>query len=686
MMTENPSKNPLLVDWTGPYGIPPFAALQPAHFLPAFEQAFTEHKAEIAAIATNPAKPDFANSIDALERSGRNLNRVSLVFFNLAGADTNDELEAIERDVAPRLSRHYSEIYQNENLFRRIDALFGQRDALNLSSEQSRVLERYHLAFRRAGAGLAAEVKQRLAEIGETLATRGTQFGQNVLADEKAFTLELDSGDLAGLPEWFVAAAAEAAKARNLQSKYAVTLSRSSIEPFLQMSQRRDLREKAFRAWIARGANGGSTDNRAIAADMVRLRGERAHLLGYETFAHFRLADTMAKTPMAARDLLQKVWEPARRRALREAALLQDMIAQEGNNFTLQPWDWRYYAEKRRKADFDIDESEIKPYLQLDRMLEAAFFTAQKLFGLSFAERKDIPLYHSDCRAWDVTTSDGKPVALFIGDYFARPSKHSGAWMTAFREQEKLDGEVLPIIVNVMNCAKPAPGEPGLLSYDDAHTLFHEFGHALHGMLSDVTYPLINGTNVARDFVELPSQLYEHWLDEREILRRFALHHLTQAPMPEALLDKLIAARQFNQGFGTVEYTASALVDLDLHLATLDKDLDILDFERDTLAKLGMPDAIVMRHRTPHFNHIFSGEAYSAGYYSYLWSEVLDADGFDAFKEAGNIFDPATAKRLKDHVYAAGNKEEPEAAYIAFRGHAPSVMPLLRKRGLLEEA
>jgi peptidyl-dipeptidase Dcp len=621
-----------------------------------------------------------------LERSGRNLNRVSLVFFNLAGADTSDEIEAIERDMAPRLSRHYSDIYQNDALFRRIDDLYNRRDTLNLSAEQARVLDRYHLAFRKAGAGLSPDVKLRLAAIGEQLAALGTQFGQNVLADEKAFTLELGADDLAGLPDWFIAAASEAARARNVAGKYVVTLSRSSIEPFLQMSQRRDLREKAFRAWIARGENGGPTDNCAIAAEMVRLRGERARLLGYQTFAHFRLADTMAKTPEAARDLLQKVWEPARLRALREAALLQDMITREGGNFTLQSWDWRYYAEKRRKADFDIDESEIKPYLQLDSIIDAAFFTAQKLFGLSFAERKDIPLYHEDCRAWDVTGPDGKPVALFIGDYYARPSKHSGAWMTAFREQEKLDGEVLPIIVNVMNFAKPAAGEPCLLSYDGAATLFHEFGHALHGLLSDVTYPLISGTNVSRDFVELPSQLYEHWLGEREILRRFALHYRTQEAIPEALLDKLIAARQFNQGFGTVEYAASALVDLDLHLAPPGDTIDILGFERETLARLGMPEAIAMRHRTPHFNHIFSGESYSAGYYSYLWSEVLDADGFEAFTETGNIFDPATARRLKDHIYAAGNKQEPEAAYVAFRGHKPSVEPLLRKRGLLEEA
>lgn len=676
--------NPLLSEWTGPHGLPPFARLESAHYMPAFDQGLAEHAAEIAAIAADPAPADFANTIDALERSGRSLNRVSLVFFNLAGADTNAEIEAIERDIAPRLSRHYTKIYQNEDLFRRIDDLYRRQVDLGLGAERARVLERYHFAFGRAGAGLPAEVKARLAAIGERLAVLGTQFGQNVLADEKAFTLALDQEDLAGLPDWLVKAAAEAAKARDLPGKYVITLSRSSIEPFLQMSARRDLRERAFRAWLGRGENEGATDNRAIAAEMVWLRSERARLLGHASYADFRLADTMAKTPAAARALLQQVWQPARTRALREAQALQEVVAREGGNFVLQPWDWRYYAEKRRKAEFDIDEGEIKPFFQLDRLIEAAFFTAHRLFGLNFTERTDLPLYHADCRAWDVTGPDGAPVALFIGDYYARPSKHGGAWMTAFREQEKLDEDVRPIIVNVLNLSKPAAGEACLLSYEDAHTLFHEFGHALHGLLSDVTYPLISGTNVSRDFVEFPSQIYEHWVEEKEILQRFALHYVTQAPMSDDLIERMMAARQFNQGFATVEYTASALVDLALHSMTPDAALDVVAFERKSLDELGMPQAIVMRHRTPHFNHIFAGESYSAGYYSYLWSEVLDADGFEAFLETGDIFDPATAQRLKEHVLSAGNRQDPAKAYLAFRGRAPSVEPLLRKRGLVE--
>jgi peptidyl-dipeptidase Dcp len=488
--------------------------------------------------------------------------------------------------------------------------------------------------------------------------------------------------DCAGLPESLLAAATESAVERGLPSGRAITLSRSSIEPFLQFASRRDLRERAFRAWTARGENDGPTDNRAIAAETVTLRAERARLLGFKSYAHFRLDHTMAKTPEAALNLLHSVWKPARAQALREGAALQAIVAEEGGNFDLAPWDWRYYAEKRRKALFDLDEGETKPYLQLDKMIEAAFDVAHRLFGVSFAERTDIKLYHSDARAWTVTGNDGAAIALFIGDYFARPSKRSGAWMSAFRDQQKLGGAVLPIIVNVMNFAKAGEGQPCLLSFDDARTLFHEFGHGLHGMLSDVIYPLLSGTNVPRDFVEFPSQLYEHWLERPEILRRFAVHHATGEPMPEALLQRLLRARQFNQGFATIEFTASALVDLDLHLQPAPEAIDVVAFERSALEKLGMPEAIVMRHRTPHFQHIFAGSGYSAGYYSYLWSEILDADGFEAFEETGDVFDPTLAKRLREFVYSAGNRREPDAAYAAFRGRAPSTEALLRKRGL----
>jgi len=683
MTQASQEQNPLLAPWTGPFGAPPFDLVKAEQFRPAFDAALAEQSAEIAAIADSPEPPAFANVIEALERSGRALERVSLVFFNLTNTDTDDALDAIERDIAPLLSRHRSAIYQNEKLFRKVEALHMQGDAFGLSDEQKRVIERYFVTFKRAGAGLPQEARTRLAAIGERLAALGTQFSQNVLADEKSFTLVLESeADLIGLPESLVAAAAAAAVERDLPGKYVITLSRSSVEPFLQFSARRDLREKAFRAWAARGEGGGATDNRAIAAETVKLRAERARLMGFETYADFQLSDTMAKTPQAALDLLHKVWEPARLQALAEEAALQKMVADEGGNFEIAPWDWRYYAERRRKAEFDLDESELKPYMQLDKMIEAVFYTANRLFGLDFIERHDIPLYNKDTRAWTVRR-EGKDIALFIGDYYARASKRSGAWMSNFREQYKLDGGSLPIVVNCLNFAPPAPGEACLLSFDDARTLFHEFGHGLHGMLSDVTYPMISGTNVARDFVEFPSQLYEHWLDRPEILRKFAVHHKTGEPMPEPLLERLLSTRLFNQGFATVEFTASALVDLDLHLAADEKDIDIATFEAEELAKLGMPKGIVMRHRMPHFQHIFSGDGYSAGYYSYMWSEILDADGFDAFEEKGDIFDSETAKKLHDFVYSAGYSRAPDEAYEAFRGRAPKPEPLLRKRGLL---
>jgi peptidyl-dipeptidase Dcp len=546
------------------------------------------------------------------------------------------------------------------------------------------VLDRYHTIFVRAGAQLGAEKKQRLAAITERLATLGTQFSQNVLADEKSYTLVLDGeADLAGLPAFLREAAAHAADERGLKGKHVITLSRSSIEPFLTFSKRRDLREQAFKAWAARGDTGGSTDNKAIIAEMVGLRAERARLLGYETFSDFKLADTMAKTPDAVLGLLNEVWGPAKARAMEERDDLQAMAQGQGDNIGIEPWDWRFYAEQVRKARHDLDEAVIKPYFQLDRIIEAAFETAHRLFGLSFSEIKDAPRYHPDVRVWQVMGSGGELVGIFIGDYFARSSKRSGAWMSSFRGQERLAGDIRPIIVNVMNFSK---GEPSLLSFDDARTLFHEFGHALHGLLSNVTYPLLAGTGVSTDFVELPSQLYEHWLGRPEILRRYATHHETGEPIPEELLERLIAARNFNQGFATVEYLASAFVDIDLHRLNDADGLDAAAFERESLQRIGMPREIIMRHRTPHFTHVFSGDGYSSGYYSYLWSEVLDADAFNAFEETGDAFDAETARRLKEFIYSAGNLRDPAEAYTAFRGRLPTPEALLVKRGLVPEA
>jgi len=683
-LTANP-QNPLLAAWTGPFGAPPFSQVRPEHFRPAFTAAIDERRAEIAAIKDNPEPPSFENTILALERAGGALDRVGRVFFHLAGADSNDEIEAIEREMAPLLARERNAVYLDDVLFQRVDAVYAARENPKLDAEARRLIERYRLAFVRSGAGLPAETKARLAEIAERLATLGAEFGQNVLADEKSFVLFLEEpADLAGLPSEFLAAAAETAAQRGKPGKHAVTLSRSSIEPFLQFSARRDLREKAFRAFVARGANGGAHDNAAIMSETVRLRDERARLLGYASFADYRLDDTMAKTPSAATGLLSQVWTPARAQALRDADALQAMIAEEGGNFELKPWDWRYYAEKRRRALYDFDEGVLKAHLPLERIIEAAFHVAHRLFGLSFVELRDIELPHKDARAWSVSDASGATIALFIGDYFARPSKHSGAWMNALRDQAKLDGKILPIVLNTMNFAKPGAGEACLLSYDEAHTLFHEFGHALHGMLSDVTYPWLSGTHVARDFVELPSQLYEHWLDQPEILRQFARHHETGEPMPEALLEKVKAARRYGQGFATVEFLGSAFFDMAVHSLANPGEIDVAALQARELAAIEMPQTIAPRHSAPHFQHIFSGEGYSAGYYSYLWSEVLDADGFEAFLETGDAFNPALAARLKRFIYSAGNSRPPEDLYAAFRGRAPHPDALLRKRGFAE--
>ena len=678
-------RNPLLAEWTGAFALPPFASIKPDHFRPAFDHALTAHRAEIDAIAANPSAPDFDNTIVALEQGGRELDRVANVFFVLTGANTSDEIEAIEREISPLLARHNNALYLNRALYARIAELYKKRDALGLDAEQARVLERYHTRFVRAGAGVEQKAQERLAAINERLASLGTQFGQNVLADEKSFAMVLEESDLAGLPDFARAAARTAAEERGEAGKYVITLARSSIETFLQFSSRRDLREKAFQAWVRRGENGGATDNRSLISEMVALRDERAKLLGFANFADYRLDDQMAKTPAAARKLLDEVWGRARVKAGVERDALQAMITEEGGNFALAPWDWRYYTEKLRKARYDLDEGEIKPYFQLDKMVEAAFETAHRLFGLSF-KPVAAALYHPDARAWDVIDAQGRHVALFIGDYFARGSKHSGAWMTSLRDQEKLAGDIRPIVLNVCNFSKPAAGERALLSFDDARTLFHEFGHALHGMLSNVTYPLLAGTAVPSDFVELPSQLYEHWLEVPDILRQYARHATTGQPMPQALLDRLLATRTFNQGFATVEYTACALVDLDLHSGPGTAPLDVTEFERKDLERIAMPAEIVMRHRLPHFQHLFSGGGYAAGYYSYMWSEVLDADAFAAFEETGDAFDPATAKRLRDFVYSAGNLREPAEAYRSFRGRLPTVDALLKKRGLADSA
>ncbi|WP_136658123.1 M3 family metallopeptidase [Nitratireductor sp. XY-223] len=673
--------NARVFDWDGPLGLPEFAGIADDDLAEAFEEALGRHKAEIDAIAENPEPADYSNTIVALETSGRALERVSALFWNRAGADSNEAIQALERDIAPKLARHYSAIAMNARLFARIDALWQSRDDGNHNPEAARVLEKHWKNFVRAGARLNDVDQTRLAAINEELAGLGARFSQNVLADEKSWFLGLSTEeDLDGLPGFLRDAMAAAAAERKIAEPYAVTLSRSIIEPFLTFSERRDLREQAFAAWTSRGDNGGETDNATTVARTLALRNEKAGLLGYGSFAELKLDDTMAKTPDAVTGLLMKVWDRALVRARKEEDDIAALIAEEGRNHPVAPWDWRHYAEKLRATKYAFSEAELKPYLQLEKIVEASFAVANRLFGVSAVERADLQAYHPDVRIFEIHDADGYLKGLFLGDYFARPSKRSGAWMSGFQSQHRLDGGQTPIVYNVMNFAKPPAGKPALLSLDDARTLFHEFGHALHGLLSDVDHPSVSGTSVSRDFVELPSQLYEHWLTVPEILRSYAVHHETGAPIPQDLLDKVLAARNFNSGFAAIEYTASALVDMAFHTAgRID---DPLDFEAQTLTDLGMPKAIVMRHRTPHFLHVFSGDGYSAGYYSYMWSEVLDADAFSAFEETGDLFHDGTAERLHRHIYAAGGSVDPEDAYMAFRGKMPDAGPMLKKKGL----
>jgi peptidyl-dipeptidase Dcp len=676
--------NPLLQPWQTPFETPPFAEIKPEHFLPAFDQAFADHSAEIGAITHDPAAPDFANTVTELERAGKLLSKVSAVFYDLVSAHSNPALLEIDNEVSLRMARHWNPIMMNAVLFGRIAMLYHNRAALGLSSEQMRLLERTYTRFRRAGAGLDETAKKRMAEINERLAQLGTTFSHHLLGDEQDWFMELGEADCDGLPDSFVAAAKAAAEERGMAGKAIVTLSRSFVEPFLKSSTRRDLRERVYKAFVARGDNGNANDNNAAIVEILSLREESAKLLGFATFAAYRLEDSMAKTPEAVRGLLERVWQPARARALRDRDALQRLVAEEGGNFALASWDWRYYAEKLRQRRANFDDAAIKPYLALDNMIKAAFDTAHRLFGVSFSERRDIPVWHPDVRVWEMRDGAGRHKALFYGDYFARSSKRSGAWMTSLRDQQKLDGEIAPLVINVCNFTKGADGQPSLLSPDDARTLFHEFGHALHGMLSDVTYPSLSGTSVFTDFVELPSQLYEHWQEQPQVLRQFATHCQTGEPLPDDLLKRFIAARKFNQGFATVEFVSSALIDLEFHTRPASASRDVRAFERDELEKIGMPAEISMRHRPQQFGHIFSGDHYAAGYYSYMWSEVMDADAFGAFEEAGDIFDPAVAKRLHDDIYSAGGSRDPEDAYIAFRGRQPEPDALLRRRGLLE--
>ena len=674
--------NPLLRPWTGPYGgVPPFDEVRVPHFEPALEAAMGENLAEVERIANNPAPPTFENTIVALERTGRTYGRVATIYGVWSSSMNGPEFQAVQRTMAPRLAAFSDRITQNSALFRRIESVHKSPAKDSLSPEQQRLAWLYHNNFVRAGARLDPAAKQRVAEINQSLATLFTRFGQNVLADETDLYLVLETeADLAGLSQPLKDAAAAAAVQKGLPGKWVITNTRSAMDPFLTTSTRRDLREKAWRLFVNRGDNGGEHDNNRIVSEILALRAERATLLGYETHAHWRLDNTMAKTPERALELMEAVWTPAIARVREEVADMQAIATKEGEKITIEPWDYRYYAEKVRMAKYDLDENEVKPYLQLDKLRDGMFWVAGELFGMEFRPVTNVPVFHPDVRVWEVTDKGtGRHIGLWYFDPYARAGKRSGAWMNAYRRQERFEAPTSTLVSNNSNFVEGNPGEAVLISWDDATTLFHEFGHALHGLSSNVSYPSVSGTAVARDYVEFPSQLLEHWLSTPEVLQRFALHHETGQPIPAELVQRIERASNFNQGFETTEYLASALVDMKFHLAG-GRPIDPDAFERETLAALGMPREIVMRHRSPHFMHVFGSDSYSAGYYSYLWSDVLTADAFGAFVEASGPYDREVSGRLS-RLLAAGNTIDPAEAYRAFRGRDPQVQALMRKRG-----
>jgi peptidyl-dipeptidase Dcp len=681
---EKSVSNPLLAKWAGPYGgVPPFGMVEVEHFKPAFERAMAEQLAAVEAIANDPAPPTFENTLAAMERSGRALDRVSSVYHVFSSALSTPEFQAVEREMSPKLAAFRDKITQNEKLFARIASVYQDRDEGSLSPEQKRLAWLYHTNFARAGAKLLGPEKKRVAEINERLATLYTAFAQNVLRDENEYVLFLDKeADLEGLPPSVRSAAAAAAEARGKKGQWAVLNTRSSVEPFLSYSRRRDLREKVWRNFVTRGDHGDERDNKKAIAEILKLRAERARLLGYETHAHWRLEDSMARTPERALQLMEAVWPAAVGRAREEVADMQALADREGSKITVEPWDYRYYAEKVRKAKYDLDANEVKPYLQLEKLREGMFWVAGELLDLHFKPASGVPVYHPDVRAFEVLDGKGKHVGLWYFDPYARPGKQSGAWMNAYREQERFDGEVTTLVSNNANFVKGKPGEPVLVSWTDAETLFHEFGHALHGLSSSVSYPSLSGTSVARDYVEFPSQILERWLSTPQVLSRFAIHATTGKPIPKELVEKIERASRFNQGFATVEYLAAALVDLKLHLAG-ERDIDAAAFEREALKTLGMPREIALRHRLPHFGHVFASDGYSAGY-SYLWADVLSADAYEAFTEAGGPYDKAIARRLKERVFSAGNTVDPAEGYRGFRGREPGISALMRRRGFAE--
>jgi peptidyl-dipeptidase Dcp len=666
---------PLLAEWSGPHGgVPPFNKIKPADFPAAFTQSITLNRAEIAKIAGNPAKPTFANTIAALEDAGRPYGRAQSLWGIYTSTFNSKEVQAIDLEWEPKFAAFADEVVQNGKLFSRIEAVYNSPGKAKLTPEQQRLVWKYYTDFVRSGAKLDVAQKKQLSDYNQQLASLYTQFSQNELADEENQKIVLTSqDDLKGLPQSFIDASAD-------NGQWVIRNTRSAMEPFLTYSERRDLREKAFRLWTSRGDMGSATDNNKICSQILILRAKRAKLLGYETFAHWRLENAMAKNPENAMKLMMQVWPAAVARVHEEVADMQKIADQEKAGITIEPWDYRYYAEKVRKAKYDLDDAEIKPYLQMDKIRQGIFWASNQLYDFNWTEVSDVPVAEPDIRVFKVTHSDASPIGLWYFDPYARDGKSSGAWMNEYRSQERFKKPVTPVVSNNTNFVKAKPGEPVLVSWIDATTMFHEFGHAIHGLNSNVNYPSLAGTNVARDFVEFPSQLNENWLATPEVLNQYALHYQTGAPMPESLVAKIKKAGTFNQGFTTVEYLASAIVDMKLHLEG-EKELDMKQFETETLAALGMPKEIVMRHRIPHFGHVFSGDGYAAGYYSYLWSEVLDHDAYQAFVEEGGPYNKKTAKRYHDEILSRGNTVDPADAYRAFRGRDQSIVPYLQYKG-----
>ena len=689
----DPNINPFFQEWNTAYEVPPFMDIKDEHYMPAYQKGMEENLSEIDAIVNNPEAPTFANTIEELERTGKLLTKVARVFSNLASSNTNPKLQELQRELSPMLSAHYDKISLNEGLFNRVEAIWQEKETLDLTGEQRKLLDDTRKQFVRSGALMSEEQKKQITEINSKISGLSTSFGQNLLAETNGFELILNLSDLDGLSEGVIAAASDAASQKmekaeteeekqRYKDKYVFTPHRSSMYPFLTESTRRDLREKLYKSYVMRGDNNNETDNKEIAAQIAKLRAERAQIMGYKSHAHFVLDDNMLKTPEEVYDLLTKLWKPAVKRAKVEVSDMQDVADAEGQKFKISAWDWWHYSEKVRKEKYNLDESAIKPYLSLDNVLKGVFSATNKLWGLNFTEIFDIDLYHPDARVWEVTDKDGSHLGVFIGDYFTRSNKRGGAWMSSFKGQSNLDGRERPIVVNVCNFPAPVGDNPALLSFDNVVTLFHEFGHAMHGTLTDVTYGSMAGTSGPRDFIELPSQLLEHWASEPEVLKSFATHYETGEPIPDDLIEKLLNASKFNQGFINTEYLAASLLDMDWHTISAEEDLkDANRFESESMKKVGLIDEIAPRYRTTYFAHIFSG-GYSSGYYSYVHAAVLDSDAFEAFKEAGDVFDPNLSSKLRATIYSKGSTEEAMDLFVQFRGRKADIGPLLKVRGL----